>query len=112
MSIEDTKNLLDSIATTLSSLKSILVPSVNDEIIKLLELLYTDSSTISLLASIVRIGIPSMTDDMFKNDVKSLIDTFEVIKKMVQSGDIDSMERFCKEIQHRPVILAVISKLL
>lgn len=33
MSIEDTKNLLDSIATTLSSLKSILVPSVNDEII-------------------------------------------------------------------------------
>lgn len=112
MSIDDTKSLLNSIATALNSLKSILVPSVNDEVIKLLELLYTDNSTIALLASIVRIGIPSMTDDMFKNDVKSLIETFGVIKKMVDSGDLESMERFCKDIQNRPVILAVISRLL
>jgi hypothetical protein len=112
MSIDDTKSLLNSIATALNSLKSILVPSINDEVIKLLELLYIDDSTISLLASIIRIGIPSMTDEMLKKDIRSLIDTFGVIQKMVASGDLDSMERFCKEIQHRPVILAIISRLL
>lgn len=110
MTTDELKQLLEAVANGLETLKSVLPPEVDDEIIDFLNKL--DSSTIDLVYSLLHVSHPNMTKEEFVGNIEKIKQMLSTVKMMIQNGRVDELVDKCRRLQNRRMVLAIISKFM
>ena|SRR5579859_1031058 len=110
MTSTELKQLLDSAANAMTTLKDILPPDTDQRILDFLGVI--DSNTLDYLLPLVKISNPNLTKDELAKDVASITQSLTTIKQLIVSGELDKTIGICQSLENKPIILAIVSRLI